>query len=58
MAKRGADIRIERVFDTPDKADGPRVLAERLWPRGFSVFRDSLLAPAAKCESAGRAGSA
>ena len=27
-------IRIKRVYDPPDPADGARILAERLWPRG------------------------
>jgi uncharacterized protein YeaO (DUF488 family) len=28
------DIRIKRVYDDPAKADGYRVLVDRLWPRG------------------------
>ena len=35
MAKRAADIRIKRVYDPPDDADGTRVLVDRLWPRGL-----------------------
>ena len=31
-----ADIRVKRVYDPPDKADGTRVLVDRLWPRGLS----------------------
>src|SRR5258708_498143 len=34
MVKRDADIRIKRVYDPPDEADGTRVLVDRLWPRG------------------------
>ena len=29
-------IRLRRVYDAPDAADGSRVLVERLWPRGLS----------------------
>ena len=28
-------IRIKRVYDLPQQADGRRFLAERLWPRGL-----------------------
>jgi uncharacterized protein YeaO (DUF488 family) len=28
-------IRIKRVYDPPDHADGTRFLVERLWPRGM-----------------------
>ena len=35
MNSRTADIRIKRVYDPPDKADGTRVLVDRLWPRGL-----------------------
>jgi uncharacterized protein YeaO (DUF488 family) len=28
------DIRIKRIYDPPDVADGRRVLVDRLWPRG------------------------
>ncbi len=35
MAMRDADIRIKRVYDPPDAADGIRVLVDRLWPRGL-----------------------
>ena len=28
------DIRIKRIYDSPDVADGARVLVDRLWPRG------------------------
>lgn len=30
------DIRIKRIFDPPDPADGFRILVDRLWPRGIS----------------------
>lgn len=29
------DIRIKRVYETPDEADGTRILVDRLWPRGL-----------------------
>jgi len=28
------DIRVKRVYDEPEPADGHRVLVDRLWPRG------------------------
>jgi uncharacterized protein YeaO (DUF488 family) len=33
---KAADIRVKRVYDPPDKADGTRVLVDHLWPRGLS----------------------
>lgn len=30
----GADIRIKRSYDPPDRDDGLRILIDRLWPRG------------------------
>src|SRR5215813_1000369 len=32
-------LRIKRVYDPPDTADGVRVLVDRLWPRGLSRER-------------------
>lgn len=29
-------IKIKRVYDRPQKADGKRILVDRLWPRGLS----------------------
>lgn len=29
-------LRIKRVYDAPDKADGQRILVDRLWPRGLA----------------------
>jgi uncharacterized protein YeaO (DUF488 family) len=29
-------FRVRRVYDPPEPADGVRVLADRLWPRGLS----------------------
>ena len=31
-----SDVRVRRVYDPPDPADGHRVLVDRLWPRGLS----------------------
>ena len=33
------DLRIKRVYEPPDAADGFRVLVDRLWPRGLSRER-------------------
>jgi uncharacterized protein YeaO (DUF488 family) len=29
-------IRLKRAYDPPSKDDGPRILVERLWPRGLT----------------------
>jgi uncharacterized protein YeaO (DUF488 family) len=29
-------VRVRRVYDAPDPADGHRVLVDRLWPRGLA----------------------
>jgi uncharacterized protein YeaO (DUF488 family) len=29
-------LRLKRVYEPPDKADGTRVLVDRLWPRGLA----------------------
>jgi uncharacterized protein YeaO (DUF488 family) len=31
-----ADIRVRRVYEEPSADDGPRVLVDKLWPRGLS----------------------
>ena len=28
-------VRLKRIYDPPEKADGARVLIDRLWPRGL-----------------------
>ena len=33
------NLRIKRVYEPPDAADGVRVLVDRLWPRGLSRER-------------------
>jgi len=35
-------IRIRRVYEPPEAADGWRVLVDRLWPRGLSKARAEL----------------
>ncbi|QKC97901.1 DUF488 domain-containing protein [Mesorhizobium sp. NZP2298] len=30
------DIAVKRIYEAPDKADGQRVLVDRIWPRGVS----------------------
>jgi uncharacterized protein YeaO (DUF488 family) len=32
-------LHIKRVYDSPAKADGQRILVDRLWPRGLSRGR-------------------
>ena len=32
-------IRLRRVYDPPEDADGTRVLVDRLWPRGLAKAR-------------------
>jgi uncharacterized protein YeaO (DUF488 family) len=39
---RTKDIRIKRIYDEADAADGFRVLVDRLWPRGISKQRAAL----------------
>lgn len=33
------DIQIKRAYDAPSPDDGPRVLIDRLWPRGLAKNR-------------------
>ena len=33
------EIRLKRAYDPPTEADGPRILVERLWPRGLTRER-------------------
>jgi uncharacterized protein YeaO (DUF488 family) len=28
------DIRLKRAYETPARSDGPRILVDRMWPRG------------------------
>jgi len=31
-----SNVRLKRAYDPPEKADGTRILVDRLWPRGVS----------------------
>jgi uncharacterized protein YeaO (DUF488 family) len=35
-------LKVKRIYDPPDKADGYRLLVDRLWPRGISKERARL----------------
>jgi uncharacterized protein YeaO (DUF488 family) len=35
-------IAIKRVYERPDKADGTRILVDRLWPRGLTKAKASV----------------
>jgi uncharacterized protein YeaO (DUF488 family) len=37
-------LRIKRVYEPPDAADGARILVDRLWPRGLSRERARIAA--------------
>jgi len=39
---QAGSIRIKRVYATPAKSDGRRILVDRLWPRGMSKERARL----------------
>ena len=36
------DIKIKRIYASPEESDGKRVLIDRLWPRGISKERAQL----------------
>lgn len=36
------EIRIKRIYEPPEPADGYRILVDRIWPRGVSKERASL----------------
>ena len=36
------NIKIKRVYEKPDKADGFRILVDRLWPRGVTKEKADL----------------
>jgi uncharacterized protein YeaO (DUF488 family) len=38
----GGDVRIKRIYESADAADGYRALIDRLWPRGISRQRAAL----------------
>lgn len=35
-------VKLKRIYEEPSKADGLRILVERLWPRGISKERAAL----------------
>ncbi len=35
-------IKLKRIYEKPEKADGYRILVNRLWPRGISKARAAL----------------
>ena len=37
-----AEVRVRRVYDDPSPDDGPRVLVDRVWPRGLTKERAHL----------------
>lgn len=36
------NVKVKRIYDEPDKADGYRILVDRLWPRGFKKEKASI----------------
>jgi uncharacterized protein YeaO (DUF488 family) len=42
VSKRSGAVEIKRIYDQADKADGARVLVDRIWPRGVSKDRAAL----------------
>jgi uncharacterized protein YeaO (DUF488 family) len=35
-------VKIKRVYETPSKQDGKRILVDRLWPRGLMKEKASV----------------
>jgi uncharacterized protein YeaO (DUF488 family) len=38
----GANVRVRRVYEDPERDDGVRVLVDRIWPRGMTKARAAL----------------
>ncbi|HEY5362414.1 MAG TPA: DUF488 family protein [Streptosporangiaceae bacterium] len=38
----GGKVRVRRVYEEPERADGTRVLVDRIWPRGLTKARAAL----------------
>ena len=36
------DVRVKRIYDPPERADGHRILIDHIWPRGVSHERARL----------------
>lgn len=41
---KGSDVLVKRIYEPVDKADGARILVDRLWPRGVSKEEADLAA--------------
>ncbi|HVC24092.1 MAG TPA: DUF488 family protein [Candidatus Dormibacteraeota bacterium] len=41
MAQK-VDVQVRRVYDAPSRGDGPRVLVDRIWPRGLTKVKAEL----------------
>lgn len=39
---RQRSVRVRRIYDTPTRDDGTRVLVDRIWPRGMTKARAQL----------------
>jgi uncharacterized protein YeaO (DUF488 family) len=42
MTGEKREVRVRRIYDEPDSADGARVLVDRIWPRGMAKDRAAL----------------
>jgi uncharacterized protein YeaO (DUF488 family) len=42
MPKKTLEVRVRRVYDEREKADGTRVLVDRIWPRGMTKAKADL----------------
>ena len=38
----GGKVRVSRVYEEPEPADGTRVLVDRIWPRGLTKAKAAL----------------
>src|SRR5918993_6099703 len=38
----GGTVRVRRVYEEPEPADGTRVLVDRIWPRGLAKAKAAL----------------
>lgn len=42
MTRKKHEVRVRRIYDDPEQADGARVLVDRIWPRGMAKDRAAL----------------
>jgi uncharacterized protein YeaO (DUF488 family) len=42
LSVRQLDIRLKRAYEPPSRADGTRVLIDRLWPRGVTKTKAAI----------------